>query len=464
LVDKGDFLRGDEFHLDLVLKGEQIFQQLLAVGHGVGPGAHRAVPFHEGDASAVSSVYSVLLDVSLVPQAVSKRRQPGEFGHVVNRFFAGDHLVQGFVFGHHRAGPAAKPAPSAGLLGRVMNHRTFATRRISVEHRKVLIDVLKGIGHAVGPIGLQEVRPDIVGAPVLDGSDGAGGGNGTVGVQVGIHPGVGVHRGFASGGFVKAGAQQKVDDGRVAEDFSSLFNEALGWPDFHAVRAPSEFSNRRWIPSADEVAPEGLFVFGDQFNYFDRQTSVFDVEAKALDEFVNVVDDRWSLNQGVDAGDVHSFAISNRWRELLHGLEQMHRQGGAVLASGEAKHPRDVARVLVQRRQIDHRSSLVTTVDNLFQSQRWFDQSVECENSMAAGGWTQWTDDLVDVLIAMNLVEGSSFTLQQVYMYENLLRKLHPTNQHIKAKIRQQLQILRDFGVVKFENLRGNYTLVSMPR
>jgi len=83
---------------------------------------------------------------------------------------------------------------------------------------------------------------------------------------------------------------------------------------------------------------------------------------------------------------------------------------------------------------------------------------------MAAGGWTQWTDDLVDVLIAMNLVEGSSFTLQQVYMYENLLRKLHPTNQHIKAKIRQQLQILRDFGVVKFENLRGNYTLVSMPR
>ena len=82
---------------------------------------------------------------------------------------------------------------------------------------------------------------------------------------------------------------------------------------------------------------------------------------------------------------------------------------------------------------------------------------------MAAGGWTQWTDDLVDVLIAMNLIEGSSFTLQQVYKFENLLEKLHPTNRHIKAKIRQQLQILRDFGVVEFEKVRGNYTLVRLP-
>lgn len=83
---------------------------------------------------------------------------------------------------------------------------------------------------------------------------------------------------------------------------------------------------------------------------------------------------------------------------------------------------------------------------------------------MAAGGWTQWTDDIVDVLIAMNFVEGSSFTIQQVYKFENLLEKLHPTNRHIKAKIRQQLQILRDFGVVEFQNIRGNYILVRLPR
>ena len=43
------------------------------------------------------------------------------------------------------------------------------------------------------------------------------------------------------------------------------------------------------------------------------------------------------------------------------------------------------------------------------------------------------------------------FTLQEVYAFESELAERHPKNRHIRAKIRQQLQRLRDWGVIKFE-------------
>ncbi|MEM0134949.1 MAG: DpnI domain-containing protein [Thermoplasmatales archaeon] len=42
------------------------------------------------------------------------------------------------------------------------------------------------------------------------------------------------------------------------------------------------------------------------------------------------------------------------------------------------------------------------------------------------------------------------FTLQDAYSYETYLRNLHPHNHHIREKIRQQLQFLRDKGYLKF--------------
>jgi len=38
------------------------------------------------------------------------------------------------------------------------------------------------------------------------------------------------------------------------------------------------------------------------------------------------------------------------------------------------------------------------------------------------------------------------------------LRKKYPDNQHIKDKVRQQLQVLRDRGYLEFTS-RGNYRL-----
>jgi len=39
-----------------------------------------------------------------------------------------------------------------------------------------------------------------------------------------------------------------------------------------------------------------------------------------------------------------------------------------------------------------------------------------------------------------------TFTNADVYAHEREFAKLHPDNRHIKEKIRQQLQVLRDLG------------------
>lgn len=67
-----------------------------------------------------------------------------------------------------------------------------------------------------------------------------------------------------------------------------------------------------------------------------------------------------------------------------------------------------------------------------------------------ARGW------LLDVLNCVNQIEGRDFNLEQMYKFEDVLSKKYPNNKHIKDKIRQQLQILRDKGIVEFKG-RGCY-------
>ncbi|GAP09285.1 Dam-replacing family [Bellilinea caldifistulae] len=56
------------------------------------------------------------------------------------------------------------------------------------------------------------------------------------------------------------------------------------------------------------------------------------------------------------------------------------------------------------------------------------------------------------VALVLRIVESlpQQFTLQQVYAYEKELAKSYPANQNIRAKIRQQLQIIRDLGLIQF--------------
>jgi type II restriction enzyme len=51
----------------------------------------------------------------------------------------------------------------------------------------------------------------------------------------------------------------------------------------------------------------------------------------------------------------------------------------------------------------------------------------------------------------------TDFTLDEVYVFDKQLQKLHPENKHIHPKIRQQLQILRDKGILEFKG-KGKYS------
>jgi type II restriction enzyme len=51
------------------------------------------------------------------------------------------------------------------------------------------------------------------------------------------------------------------------------------------------------------------------------------------------------------------------------------------------------------------------------------------------------------------------FTLAGVYAHPAALAKLHPNNRHVRDKIRQQLQVLRDLGLLEFLG-DGNYRLI----
>jgi type II restriction enzyme len=52
------------------------------------------------------------------------------------------------------------------------------------------------------------------------------------------------------------------------------------------------------------------------------------------------------------------------------------------------------------------------------------------------------------------------FSLSDLYEREALFAAIYPGNRHIRAKIRQQLQLLRDLGVIRFES-RGFYSLIA---
>ncbi|MGC9602531.1 MAG: DpnI domain-containing protein [Minisyncoccia bacterium] len=74
------------------------------------------------------------------------------------------------------------------------------------------------------------------------------------------------------------------------------------------------------------------------------------------------------------------------------------------------------------------------------------------EKEISAKGW------LLDTMRCIEKLRQPEFTLDDMYKFEKELNKLHPENKHVKDKIRQQLQILRDKGYLEFID-RGKYKL-----
>ncbi|MDE7157111.1 MAG: hypothetical protein K2O02_04060 [Lachnospiraceae bacterium] len=63
---------------------------------------------------------------------------------------------------------------------------------------------------------------------------------------------------------------------------------------------------------------------------------------------------------------------------------------------------------------------------------------------------------LTDVFNCVNNIDSNEFSLKEIYAYIGILQKKHINNHNIKAKIRQQLQFLRDKGFIEFLG-RGHY-------
>lgn len=57
---------------------------------------------------------------------------------------------------------------------------------------------------------------------------------------------------------------------------------------------------------------------------------------------------------------------------------------------------------------------------------------------------------LMDVLQCVSMIPQNEFSLQDIYAFESDLQNKYQNNHHIKAKMRQQLQILRDKGLITF--------------
>lgn len=69
-------------------------------------------------------------------------------------------------------------------------------------------------------------------------------------------------------------------------------------------------------------------------------------------------------------------------------------------------------------------------------------------------GWLLTTMSYIDRL------PNDEFSLRQLYDFEHELSLKYPNNTHIKDKLRQQLQFLRDQGMIEFLG-RGRYRKVS---
>lgn len=65
---------------------------------------------------------------------------------------------------------------------------------------------------------------------------------------------------------------------------------------------------------------------------------------------------------------------------------------------------------------------------------------------------------LIEVMNCVELIGKKEFELDDVYAFEARLSSIYPNNYHVKQKIRQQLQVLRDQGYIEFVS-RGNYRL-----
>ena len=99
---------------------------------------------------------------------------------------------------------------------------------------------------------------------------------------------------------------------------------------------------------------------------------------------------------------------------------------------------------LVKNQKIENRNKVL---------ENWSRTSFLAEQRIEKRGWT------IQLMKIIELIRTNEFELKDVYLFENSLKKRFPQNRFVKDKIRQQLQILRDKGIIKFLG-NGRYVKV----
>lgn len=77
------------------------------------------------------------------------------------------------------------------------------------------------------------------------------------------------------------------------------------------------------------------------------------------------------------------------------------------------------------------------------------------DKKLESKGW------ILDLMLCVDLIKKETFTLEDVYKFEDKLKLKYPKNNFIKDKIRQQLQILRDKNIIDFVG-RGIYKKINL--
>lgn len=82
--------------------------------------------------------------------------------------------------------------------------------------------------------------------------------------------------------------------------------------------------------------------------------------------------------------------------------------------------------------------------------QRWRQTCFLRQERPSARGW------LIEIMKCVEAIGQAEFEIADVYRFEEHMRQLYPGNMHVREKMRQQLQVLRDAGFIEFLG-RGRY-------
>lgn len=126
-------------------------------------------------------------------------------------------------------------------------------------------------------------------------------------------------------------------------------------------------------------------------------------------------------------------------RKPLAATARRHGWIGCNILFGEIPQQGKIS--VIQNSRILDRQDVIQNYDRIKQLRT---------KSIDSRGW------LLDVLSCINDIQKTEFSLSDVYGYVEVLQKKHINNNNVEAKIRQQLQFLRDKGFIEFLG-KGQY-------